>query len=151
MSWILGISIVTVIAYIAVVIYKIGIPKSISVTYYKLPHKYSYLFSFAILALSVPIIIISDSLLMQIAGGLICLVAATPRFKHCKNEKLVHIIGATSGVLLALASMAFNYDLGVLVGFNAWVAFTLWLFKGKNIYFWIEIMVIISVWIALSI
>lgn len=136
------------ISYVVGVYLKYGVLKSISESYYRIKNK--ALFTLFIWSVSIPTIIVGETPLLFFAGALLSFVGAAPAFREDVEGK-VHVVGATGGIILGFASMAFefhNYWLaGIMLGF---LAFALpkrlpkkldkeWINGITNYTWWIEI------------
>lgn len=146
----LTISTITFIGYISVIIYRYGIPSSISESYYKTHNPLAFfMFTFF---LGVPILLFSPYPLLQVGGFFLPIVGLSPDFKtnDQKIEDEIHKIAAIMAISLALLAVIFNY------GFW-WILIPALLFgifykKIKNVVFWGEclafILVLSALWLS---
>jgi len=96
-------SLVIFTLYIAFILAKYGLLKSVSASYYALHDK--ALFSAVLLAFSLSAMFAGQSLLMFIAGSGICFVAFAPQFK-IKFIGDVHYMAATLGIVFGFGQLA---------------------------------------------
>lgn len=145
-------------SYVFLIIFKYGIQPSISESYYRLPRKFQWLFTFITWGYAIPAMIIglqiSDSGLAFLAGSGIALVGAAPAF-HKKdgdhgNEHLMHLIGAVAGIvgsqlLISIVMGQWWNTLGFIT--LSGISYLIPKMK-KNILFWVEIFAFISITIG---
>jgi hypothetical protein len=131
------------ISYILFIWIKYGILPSISESYYRLPDKLKFLFTFFCWGFAIPTIIASDNLLMFIAGSGIAFVGTAAQFKE-RITNNVHTIGAVIGVGFSQLSTYFDFHmLYVNIIFISLAAIILLLNKLKmvnNKVWWIELL-----------
>jgi hypothetical protein len=123
------------VGYLAVIISKFGVLKSISESYYRV---HPVIFILFIWTIAVSLGIIGNTPLMFMAASFLCFVGAAPAFKSSELEERVHIVGASGGIILGFASLLLDFKLWYLVLIMA--IFTLYasFIKLKNKTWWIE-------------
>jgi hypothetical protein len=114
---------------------KFGLLKSISASYYKVP---SPLFSIWIAAIAFLFVVIGQTMLIFLAGGMLCYVAVAPAFLRIDMER-AHIIGAVSGIVLGFASMILDYELYYLPVMMIIFIIAAYLLNFNYRTFWIEV------------
>ena len=139
--------------YVIGIASKYGILGSISESYYRLPDKWKFVFTFFCWSISIPAIILGDSVFMFLAGTSIAFVGAAASFKE-KTEHKVHMIGAFTGVIFSQLSIAFDFHFyWINTVFLSWVLLIViltWVLKRNIKYFyWIEIVAFLSIIISL--
>jgi hypothetical protein len=135
------------------IIWKIyGVQPSISDSYYVLPKKYNFLFTFFCWGFAIPTIIFSETAIMFVAGSSISFVGAAAAFKDTLTRK-VHYTGAYLGVALSQLSIAVDFKLYILNIIFLVSTILLFSFKKtiKNHIWWIEIISFLLVFVALFI
>lgn len=132
------------------VIIRFGVLPSISDSWYELqPKKQSYLFTFFIWGLAVPMFFVG-TFWYALACGFLCFVGVATQFKEGGMTKVVHNWGAAGGIGLALLAL-------LIEGFVFPLAFTLlgiaFVVKKKlpNKIWWIEIIAFVNIELALII
>lgn len=131
-------SIVAFSSYVIYIYQEYDILPSISDSFYHLPDKLKVLFTLALWSFAIPVIFISQSNLMTIAGFSIMCVGVTPHFKN-KLEGDFHVVFATGGILAGFLSLWLEHNLilpGILF---LTVTGILTILKVKNKTWWIEI------------
>ena len=137
---------------ILTIVLKYKIQKSISDSYYSLSKKEKIAFTLAIWGFSIPLVIVANSVLFLIAGGLLCLVGASANFKLNKRENNTHMTGAIGGILLAFVSLVVDFDLFPIFVVFAMISTFLYLMKDVVKYiWWIEILAYYLILIGLII
>lgn len=129
--------IIFLLLYIVIMIYKYGIPTSISETYYSLKHKYWFGFTMIITAITLFISLI-DVVNMQFLLFLSCVglifVGIAPNFKE-SFERPVHVTGAVLSLMCSQLLIAFNSWTILLL----WIPYLLFYYFIKNKLFWAEV------------
>jgi hypothetical protein len=143
------------VTYVSFIIYKYGILKSISQSYYELPEKYKPIFTLAMWGFAFPAMIIGTPLtgLMFFAAAGIMFVGAAAPFLE-KITKPVHMIGAGSGVLFSQLAISLVFGMWyITLGFV--IASSLLLLFRKQINYkhiwWIEVLAFTLICISLGI
>lgn len=115
-------SISVFLSYTLYIYFKFGVLKSISDSFYHIPHK--AWFTFFQWGLSLPLIIVASTPLMFFAGSFMFFVGAAPGFMDDEMEERVHVVGATGGISLATISMWLDFHMWplsfLMVGFTIW-------------------------------
>jgi hypothetical protein len=124
--------------YILVVYKKFGILKSVSDSYYHIKRK--AVFTLVLWSFAIPVSIAASSPIMFFAVAGICFVGAAPAFKGWETESRVHVVGATSGIVLGLVSLWVELGLWYLPCIYAAGFLAIVLLKVKHRTWWIEIM-----------
>lgn len=147
-------SLVSISIYVIVMLFKIGIPSSVSATYYSLDNK--VWFSITMMTTSfflMPAILEKTNELYQCLAFLFCvgmfMVGAAPNFR-VGIDKWVHTIGAFMILIFSQSWVATNQPWSLMT----WVGFLIYmtsyrLIKGKvdkNYLFWAEVCGYISVY-----
>lgn len=134
--------------YIAVIVKKYGVLKSISDSYYVM--KYKHVFTFFIWNIGLSFIFLGETGWMFGAGGFLCFVGTAPMFKE-EFEGKVHSIGAIGGIALGFVSLLINFhQIYPLVFMVAGIGL-MKIFKIKNQTWWIEILAFVIMIVGLSI
>ena len=136
------------ISYLTFVVITYGVQTSISESYYRLPKKINFLFTFFCWGFAIPAIILGDNALMFLAGSGIAFVGAAAAFKD-KMTNNVHMIGAYGGVLLSQISIWYNYHMWYITIIFIILSGTLLLLKVKNKIWWVEVAAFLSICIVL--
>ena len=102
-------SLIVFTLYIAYIMARYGVRKSISESFYRL--KYKKIFPLIIWGFTIPIMLHTGTPIMFIACSLICFIGAAPAFKSDIIEHRVHMFGAFGGILTAFASLVFEFDM----------------------------------------
>jgi len=136
------------ISYALYITYTYGIQKSISASWYKLPNNWRFIFTFTLWGFAIPVMIVGDSALFFMAGGLICFVGAAASFRDLSMTYKVHMVGAYGGVLLGFAAIVINLGYYILPSISALAIVIIW-FTVKHKIWWIEITAFSTVLIAL--
>ena len=136
------------ISYLTFVVITYGVQTSISESYYRLPKKINFLFTFFCWGFAIPAIILGDNALMFLAGSGIAFVGAAAAFKD-KMTNNVHMIGAYGGVLLSQISIWYNYHMWYITIIFIILSGTLLLLKVKNKIWWAECLAFLSICIVL--
>jgi hypothetical protein len=112
-----------------------GEQKSISSSYYNLTGKKKWYFTLALLGTVMPIAFVAVyneiNFIMFIAAGLIGLVGVSPAIKNDKYERIVHMIGAFGGYILAMVSLVLEYQGVSYLIISLLITWSL-LFNSKN-------------------
>ena len=140
-------SLLIFLTYISIIVYKYGIRKSISDSYYSLPKKWKLVFLFFIWGFTIPLGIITNAEypLLLLAIVLISLVGISPNFKEYKQINWLHLTGAIGGIILTIASIIFEFQfliIGLLLSISI---ITIYKFIKKPIW-WIEILTFLTTW-----
>lgn len=107
----LSISAIVFLSYVIFIYMKYGVLKSISDSYYKLPKKYNFIFTFFCWGFALPIMFVNtDSLLLLIACGAILFVGAAAGFREPIAGN-THIVAAYASVILSQAAIYFDYGI----------------------------------------
>lgn len=133
---------------------KYGVQTSISDSYYRLPKKWRWIFTFFCWGFSVPVAVIIFTPLMFAAVAGICMVGAAPNYLMKLEQKLTqeyyaHYGGAITGVLFLQLSIFFDfvwYDLNIL----SIIAMIVMALFAKNKIWWIEIVAYITLIILIT-
>jgi hypothetical protein len=142
--------------YLTGIVYKYGILKSISDSYYHLPKNWKILFIFFCWGIVLPAMIIgleqTGSIFMFLAGAGIGFVGAATAFKE-KLTYTVHMTGAIVGIISSQAAIAFEYNLYWLnylfVGISLSLVILTALKVNVKYFWWIEITAFVCIGIAL--
>lgn len=121
---------------------KLGISRSISRTYYQLKKKNRWIFQVATWVYAITLGLAGGSWPFYIAAGLVSLVGFAPNVKKSKFQERMHVIGATGGIVAAMAALLItsNYSLWYLPVIQ--VAFSLPAMKASLKFhtYWIEVL-----------
>ena len=148
---IFALSIMTV--YLLLVIFKFGWLKSISDSYYHIKHKYIFTFvlwAFAVLMLLGVNDVIKTAIYPFACFGIV-IVGAYTQFKGSKFIKIMHFVGAISGIALGIIGLwvEFGYMWLTLIYLPLYLLAKL-VIKRNNFY-WIEVFAIYLIGISLII
>lgn len=134
------------VSYVSFIWIKYGVQRSISESYYVLPTKLNFLFTFFCWGFSLPLIIIGDNTLMFLAGSGIVFVGAAARMKE-KMTRTVHMISAYAGIIFSQLTIGIVYEMWYVNVISLSIALLLFLFrkKIKNHIWWIEIDAFIAI------
>lgn len=140
-------------AYLLLVIFKFGWLKSISDSYYHIKHKYIFTFvlwSFAVLMLLGVNDVIKTAIYPFACFGIV-IVGAYSHFKGSKYLKIMHFIGAISGISLAILGLwiEFGYMWLTLI-YLPMYAIAKYVIRDNSFY-WIEVFAIYLIGISLII
>jgi len=134
------------LSYVSFIWIKYGVQKSISESYYALPKKINFLFTFFCWGFSIPLIIIGDNALMFLAGSGIVFVGAAAQIKE-KMTRQVHMVSAYAGIILSQVAIGVVYKMYyVNISFiiSALIFFLLRKYMIDFVW-WIEIVAFISI------
>lgn len=135
--------------YILFIVFKYGVQKSVSQSFYVLPKNINFLFTLFCWGFVLPAMILSENGLMFFAGAGIGFVGAAAAYKGNKMTNSIHMTGAYAGILLSQLSIFFNFDLLYvnIVFFSLILLIFLIskLTKIKNLIWWIEIFAFLSI------
>jgi len=138
------------ISYVAYIIFKYGIQKSISESYYVLPKKLNFLFVLFTWLFAIPAMFLGNSLLMFFAGGGIVWVGANAAM-HKNPTRTIHLIAAIGGMILGGLAMIFQYHMWYMTAGVAGLLPILYLVDKKHFMFWAELAVFIAITITLGV
>jgi len=116
------VALTTFTAFLIVILYDLGLPRSISKSYYlwNKDHK----FVVGTLAYGIPLLFV-DALEMKIAGIMIIIVAASPAGRQKGLEGFLHVFGAVGAIAIGVVYF-------FLLGFDNWLY---WVMDGLFISF----------------
>ncbi len=138
------------ISYVAFIWAKYGVQQSISESYYCLPRKWNFIFTFALWGFAFPAIILSNGDgLMFFAGAGICFVGAAAQM-HQEFVRKVHMIAAIGGITLGELSIIFVHDMWWLTAIAAAIIIPIAIFAKKSRIWWAEIIAFLTISIALG-
>lgn len=131
--------------YITFLIVKEGILPSISESFYRLSGNYKWCFTLFCWGISIPTIIIGNTLLLFIAGSAIAFVGAAASFKD-KLTNTVHSVGAVIGILFSQFSIFWDFNLLIVNLITVGLITSIYVFREviKNQIWWIEIVAFCS-------
>lgn len=148
-----AVSMSTFMSYFLFVYWRCGWQPSLSESFYAIEKRYGdwkWIFTLALWAFAFPLGVVG----VEVNGGFwfaasfTMLVGAAPAFKSKGMVRSVHIIGATSGISIAILSFLLSpqpvWGIAIIV---AIVAFMLLKIKNKTL--WIETAAFIITWIGL--
>jgi len=159
MKQLLLIPLIIVPIYLLYVYFKYGMTKSISATYKHVKGLERPWFSFTLLSIAIPVMIVGieavpDNLpevLFFIAGSLLCLVGASPKFWSGKMELTAHLIGSYGSIglgMIACLVYFFNaptiFYIGIYGLFVLSQFFVKWMRLPNHVY-WVEVGAIIVI------
>lgn len=165
MKELLWIPVFTVPIYLLYVYFKYGMTISISATYKHLKGLERLWFSATLVSIAIPIMIVGiesvpenlSEVLFFLAGSLLCLVAASPKFWSGKMELTAHLLGSYGSISLGMIACLvyfFNppaiFYVGIYGLFVLSQFFMKWMRLPNHIY-WVEIGAIIIILTILSI
>lgn len=142
------ISAVIFISYITTIALRFGIQKSISESYYDLRPEWKFVFTLTLWGFAIPVMIVGNSFLFFLAGGLICFVGAAAGFKSLAMTYKVHMIGAYGGVILGFTALIFDLGYYAMPLVAALSIIIMW-FNCRFKIWWIEVLAFSTVWIGL--
>lgn len=135
-------------SYVSWVWIKYGILPSISDSYY---HSHNgFLFAMFTWGVGIPIMLVGSTPLMFFAGAFLCFVGSAPTFKE-KVQGIVHVIGATGGILLGFLSLWIDFHLWPITAVMATFTVLATVFKLKHHTWWIEIAAFVLILLGLGI
>lgn len=148
-TYLLITSVVIFTAFVAYITIRFGWLKSISASFYEFPSKQKWIFTIGEWAFVLPIIIVAETPLMFFAGAFICFSAAASDSRSSVVTSRVHVIGATGGILMAMASIIIDYGIWWIPA--GYLVFTLLvaLLNMRNHTYWIEVVAYYLVFVAL--
>lgn len=139
------------VGYLIYVYATVGILKSVSDSFYRV--KQPIFFILTMFLMPIPMMIVGSTPLMFFAGAFICFVGAAPGLVRNDMEERVHVIGATGGILLGMASIWIDLHMWYLS--VAMAVFTLYSCSKwnriRNHTFWIEVIAFMLMIVALFI
>ncbi len=131
----IAIQVVVFFSFLSYVYKKHGILDAISDSYYKLKRK--NLFVLFCWGIGIPMIFITPYVLFFLAGSGMVFLGAAARYKD-RITATVHIIGAISGIVLALMGLWVHYGMWWPLVVMIVLYLLLRLLKLKNFTWWIE-------------
>lgn len=141
------ISFVIFTGYVIFITKKFGWLKSISDSWYHLKSK--WMFTLALWGFSIFMALAGDTLLTFLAAAGICFAGATADTNHVRMTEVVHVIGATGGIVLGILALIFDFHLW-------WLALIFGIFtilamekNMRNHTFWIEVATYYVIWIGI--
>ena len=137
------------ISYILFIVIKFGVQKSISDSYYRLSVKARPIFTFFLWGVAIGAILLGDSILMFLAGSGVAFVGAAAAFRK-KITKVVHVIGAVSGILFSQLSIIIDYQMWWITFIFVSLAWVIYSNRFKNMIWWIEILAFASIFYVLG-
>lgn len=131
-------------AFTAFVGFKYGVQSSISASIHKLTGAFEKsLYSFFILGVAIPMMVVSNTVLGWWAGALLAIDFAAVSGGD-KLQSFLHGFGAQAGMALGIIMLAVDFHLWpISVGFVLFSLFAVW--KMKNSTWWIETAAFIAV------
>jgi hypothetical protein len=131
-----------------------GIQSSISQSWYCLPEKYKVIFSVATFLYGLLAFFLYPSILSFLALSGLFFVAMAPAFRGEKNESFMHVLGATTSMILCQALITFNLGLplislmtlALLLALEYLQDLSEWLKRTKTT--WIEFIIFTSLAVA---
>jgi hypothetical protein len=142
--WLLAVSTVSILTYLTVVVIKFGIQPSISESYYRWHRNVNIIFTLALWAFAMPIILVSTSGFLFFAGSFICVVGTAQNFKNPFEGK-AHAVSAIVGISLGMASLIIDYHNWVAPIIFATFSIFAYLVKIKNLTWWVEVAALICI------
>ena len=117
-------------------VFKHGWLRSVSAYWYRMKNK--WIFTIAMWAFSVLLMLAGQTLLICLAGAAICFTAAAANSRALKMTETVHVIGANGGIILGMLALI---HLGYWFIAVPQLIFTVLAMKlnMKNHTFWIEV------------
>ena len=149
----LFITMVTIfVTYVATIVGLYGILPSISESYYRLPKKWKPMFTLALWGFAFPGMIIGTPItgLMFFACAGIMFVGAAAAF-HQTLTKTVHIIGASTGMILSQVAIATVFGMWYVTAASVLLAALVFLFRkyiNNTHVFWIELICFTAIGLA---
>ena len=135
------------LSYTCYVGFKYGVTESISKSVYVLPKNQKPLFSFFIMFIAIPMMLVSDTVLGWWAGAILMFNFAAPLCDD-KMQNKIHIITATGGMIMGMLMIGLDYGQWGIFGITiAAMIFTY--LNAKNFIWWIECEVLLAVCIVL--
>lgn len=148
----LVIALIIMTIYLGFVVINYGWLKSISDSYYHIKHKYIFTFvlwSFSVLMLLGVNDIITTAIYPFACFGIV-VVGAYTHFKKSTFLKVMHYVGAISGIGLGILGLGFEFGHWWLVGIYIPLFIVAKLFFN-NYFYWIEVFAIYLIGISLLI
>lgn len=135
-------------SYVIGITVKFGWLKSVSISWYYIKNK--WIFTLALWGFSILLAIAGQTLLTFLATAAICFAGAAADAKNDVLTDKVHVIGATSGIILGMAALL---DFGLWYLIIPQIIFTVLAmkFNMKNHTFWIELLAYYLMWIGILI
>lgn len=150
-------SIIIFSVYTISVVIKYGWLPSISESFYRLPKKWNFIFTFFCWGFSIPLMIVgldqTGNVLMFLAPAGIAFVGAAAAFKGDKMTHDVHMTGASLGVIFSHLAIWLAYK-EYLIGIAAFSLMMIlilltWMKFKVNYFFWIEVIAYVSIVLCL--
>lgn len=130
-------------AYLTIITLFYGWLPSISQSFYELKkNRLAFVFTLFLFSLSMLIIFIAKTRLMAAAGFCIIGVSIFPYFL---KQKWQHYLCAFSGIILGMISLVIDFKQPLVVIFGAFIVALLYYLKVKNMFFWIEVVSLITI------
>lgn len=147
------ISITIFVSYLAYVLVRYGMQKSISDSYYRLTTMNKWLFTIATWGYTFPLFFTLGTTggvdgLFFLAASLICLVGAAPDFKMPSQRK-AHQIGAEGGMAVSMLWIATTGLWYITIASCMGIAAML-IFRLRNHTWWIEVLAYFTIIIAIT-
>jgi hypothetical protein len=138
------------VSFIAFVIGRYKVQRSISENYYKLrADNLGNLFTLFCVGFAFPVAMLASDIFITPAAMLICLVGVSRAFKESKLLRFFHMSGAYVGVVLSQIGICISYDMWYITVAFFSISGILFLLKVKNKIFWVEILAFLSIRIVL--
>jgi len=143
-----GFMMLVFVLYVSFLWIRFGVLPSISESYYRLPKKLKFLFTFFCWGFALPALIIGISLtnnyLMFFAGAGIAFVGVAAAFKE-GLAKRIHNIGAVVGIASSQASIAYDFHMYYVNLIFLTLAAIIYFIIKKNSVWWIELVAFSSI------
>lgn len=145
-------TLITSTAFLLFVWKKYGIQKSISASIYVLDGAFEKsLYSFFMLFIAVPMMLVSNTTLGWLAGFLVGIDFAAVTTRDNKVQSFLHVFGAEAGIAVGMIMLFVDFHQWYLVVPFCLFTLCFWLKKFPNHTWWIEVAALITVLVGLSI
>ena len=143
-------SLIVFLSYFFTIIFKFGVQKSYSDSYFKLKKENQWIFTVTIWGFAIPLLVIGGQhhFLFFLATLLIMAVGSAPAFKRGGLELKVHMFSAIGGIIAALVAFALTGML-FLACLLTLIVGLIQFSKMDNKVWWIEAVMFLGVWSGL--
>ena len=142
---------VVFLAYTLGIYFAFGVTSSISSSIHKLQGSLQKsLYSWFMIGIAIPFMIVSDTPLGWWAGALLAIDFAAPAGGD-KMQNFLHCFGAEVGMLLGMLMLIIDFGQWLIVIPTAIIVIYLQYYKVKNHTWWVECVVFAAAWIGLLI
>jgi len=145
------ISLLIFTAYVVFIAEKYGVQKSISMSYYSLPENRRWIFVLFIIGFNAPIVMLCSAgiPIMAVSAWMVMVVGSTCNFASKKWVKVLHMIGAVGGIVLANVGIILELHLWYITVILALAVGIRAIFNRDSLIWDVEILSFGAIWVAL--